>query len=654
MRVRWGMEAQRSRWMLLGLLCALLGSGCAMVTLKPVTPKAYLQMLRGDALTTGTLSNGTLETLHVLGLDADSCTQLRTHCVDQLLQGDGVTQERRLSAAAEVSLQQALKRHSGAGAPVPDAALVSWLQTARYAYAYLFYSGRSPDSRAFEDRQTQVRDYYNYATEQSVAALFQRYRQAIAREQEPSRLPAPAPWKVSLDVGELGPIEQMPMPQAILPASAMRFDGLRSVYRRDGFGTAMVAVLPDAEPARPASESDIAIGNFSQMHTPNVTVLLRFHGSSLAQVLTTTEVTLEGHDPLQTSTSRFGDYQAPLAGNFTAGYGVWLARAGFADQSLRTFFGLGQGISQPQVFMLQPYDPNRRVLVLLHGLASSPEAWVNLANEVLGDAALRERYQIWLVYYPTNLPLPYNHIAIRRTLEATLQHFDPAGSSAASHGMVLVGHSMGGILARLMVSSSNGDMVWSRLFGSLPPGSDSAARARRKLGPMLEFGPMPSVGRAVFIATPHLGTSAANGLLAGMLRGFVSMPATLLGRFADVIDLTAETRGRAPTSLDNLRDQDPFIQAAADLPISTRIAYHSIIARRTAHGALESSGDGFVPYRSAHLPGARSEKVIVSGHSVQETPAAILELRRILRQDSGLPDAVETPLADAALQSASP
>jgi len=38
-----------------------------------------------------------------------------------------------------------------------------------------------------------------------------------------------------------------------------------------------------------------------------------------------------------------------------------------------------------------------------------------------------------------------------------------------------------------------------------------------------------------------------------------------------------------------------------------------------------------VPYSSAHLAGADSELAIPSWHSVQETPAAILELRRILR-----------------------
>ena len=48
---------------------------------------------------------------------------------------------------------------------------------------------------------------------------------------------------------------------------------------------------------------------------------------------------------------------------------------------------------------------------------------------------------------------------------------------------------------------------------------------------------------------------------------------------------------------------------------------------------LLQSDDGLVPYWSSHLEGAVSEKVIISGHSVQETPQAVLEIRRILRED---------------------
>src|SRR5690606_14098150 len=88
---------------------------------------------------------------------------------------------------------------------------------------------------------------------------------------------------------------------------------------------------------------------------------------------------------------------------------------------------------------------------------------------------------------------------------------------------------------------------------------------------------------------------------------------------------------RIPNSIDNLSDTDPFIIASAGLPISPRVHYHTIVGVYKSKGPLQDSSDGVVPYKSAHLDGADSELAIPSWHSVQETPAAILELRRILR-----------------------
>src|SRR5690606_3930064 len=112
----------------------------------------------------------------------------------------------------------------------------------------------------------------------------------------------------------------------------------------------------------------------------------------------------------------------PLAANFTSAYGLWLARSGFASQSLLTLIGRGEVLEMPRVYLLQPYNPNRRIVIMLHGLASSPEAWINLANEVMGDETLRRNYQIWQVYYPTNAPVAFNHIEIRNVIQKTLAH----------------------------------------------------------------------------------------------------------------------------------------------------------------------------------------------------------------------------------------
>ncbi|MBN6110607.1 alpha/beta fold hydrolase [Xanthomonas sp. CFBP 8700] len=610
-------------------LCLASGaSGCAMVTLKPVSAAEYIQARRGDPLGNGHLSTPAIETLAVIGLSESACSTRTRQCAEQLLDNDGVVQERKLAAVAELWLQASLRLAKRQ--PRSDAALSAWLETARYAYAYLFFSERAPGERTFEDRQTQVRDYYNYAVQQAVSALFVRLQQQGQRADSAAELSALPGWRIALDVSRLGALQDMPMPDAMLPASGLRFTGLRSVYRRDGFGAEMVAVLPDATSLRnEASESDATSPAYSEMPTPSLTVLLRFDGDTLAEVLASRGVRVEAYDPYLSARATLGGYAVPLAGDFSAGYGVWMARSGFAEQSLRTLFGMAHGIDRPHILLTQPYDPDRRVLVLLHGLASSPEAWVNLANELLGDEQLRARYQIWLVYYPTNLPIAYNQIEIRNGLEQALDHFDPQRRSASAHDMVLVGHSMGGVLARLMVSSSDGDRLWQRLFGNATLAPQAMRTLRDTLSPVLHFEPMPAVSEAIFLASPHRGTPHATGLLGSLVGRLIGLPARVLDQFKDITGTGLV--GKLPTSMDNLDDHDDFVEAAAQLKISPKVSYHSIIARRDPRVPLAQSDDGFVPYWSAHLDGAASETVIASGHSVQETPQAILQIRKLLR-----------------------
>ena len=162
-----------------------------------------------------------------------------------------------------------------------------------------------------------------------------------------------------------------------------------------------------------------------------------------------------------------------------------------------------------------------------------------------------------------------------------------------------------------------------------------------KLGPLLHFKAEPNVERAIFIAAPHQGTDIAGNKVGRLIGRLVRLPLTILGKFEDVFLALAQAEQQAdgtakpkiPNSIDNLKASDPFVKAAAQLPITPGLKYHSIIAQRKPDVPLQQSDDGLVPYWSAHLDGAVSEKVIISGHSVQETPQAVLEIRRILRED---------------------
>jgi hypothetical protein len=55
-------------------------------------------------------------------------------------------------------------------------------------------------------------------------------------------------------------------------------------------------------------------------------------------------------------------------------------------------------------------------------------------------------------------------------------------------------------------------------------------------------------------------------------------------------------------------------------------------------GPPEEGGDGVVKYKSAHIDGVESEKIVRSSHSVQGNPETIQEVKRILVEHlKGLP-----------------
>ncbi|KIQ97705.1 hypothetical protein TI01_0642 [Lysobacter sp. A03] len=632
--------------------------GCAMVKVTSLGPRDYIAMKRGDILSSGKLGDVSQETLRVAGIEPDECAKDVPECAQRLEQIKGLEDERRISALAEIWTQRAIGLTPKDPQVIDEAALMAWLEAARNAYAYLFFTERSPGERVFEDRQTQVRDYYNYAVQQIVTQLFARWKADSGVTFGPQVAATVGEWRIEMDDEGLRLPGHTTQVEAMVPASTLRFAGLRSTYRRDGFGAEMVAevpaqvlgdvVAPVAVPAgsegetqgiRPSGHPRQAPG-FSEMPFAPVSVLVRFAGEDLEQVLHTRSAVVEPHDPFRVTGIDIAGQTIPLAANFTAGYGLWLARSGFADQALRSMLGRERGIDRPHLYLMQPYDPQRRIVLMLHGLGSSPEAWVNVANELTGDQLLREQYQIWQVYYPTNMPIVWNQAQIRKLVTDTLAQFDPDGHAPASQHMVLVGHSMGGVIARLLVSTS-GDHLSDTLLEKRRLEGERGARLRQRLQAMLHFEPLPNVDRAIFIAAPHRGTPVASGRIGRLIGRLVRLPVTLLEQFGEALQDLAEGQGddasvarNIPNSIDNLRDTDPFVRAAADLPISPRVRYHTIVGQDDMSLPLLQSSDGVVPYRSAHLAGAESEKVVPSWHSVQETPQAILEIRRILHEEA--------------------
>ncbi|MBR6000313.1 MAG: alpha/beta hydrolase [Oxalobacter sp.] len=622
---------------------------------------------RGDIISSGKLSQQTASALHVIGIDADDCNKDPKTCIEAISTTKALNDEQRLSSASELWLMRALQKEHHANLDPEETVQTerrphrfdSFIEAARQAYAYLFYTDRPLDKRALEDRQNQVRDFYNYASQRAIVimsdkAKHRKLRQISGKNHLPKR--TLDNWQIEFDTTGMQTTDDQALSvSALTPDYRLNFDGLRNQYVQDGLGARMVASLESTSPT-PKDKSDITPSTTQEnqesttpTHSNNankpwkpmryisVTALLKFPGNNLDEVLSTDRAVLSAYDTWQDHDVIIRGHHVPLAANYTAAYGLWLANSDFSSQSILSLFGRGNILEEPRIYLMQPYHPERKTIILVHGLASSPEAWVNAANEIMGDETLRRNYQIWQVYYPTSVPLAINRYDIATAIEKTFDYYDPDRKNPASHNSVIIGHSMGGILSRLMVSNS-GDVLWETLKEHRQMDNKQQTEAREKLHDYIYFSPLPEISRAIFIAAPHRGTPFADKTIARFIASLVKLPINIVQKISDT---TRSVFGGKVTDtpkingVDNLSEKDPTIQALAMLKISPDVIFHSIMGNNTPDVPLAESSDGIVPYSSSHWDGAASELVIPSGHSVQETPKAIIEIRRILHEHLG-------------------
>jgi pimeloyl-ACP methyl ester carboxylesterase len=294
------------------------------------------------------------------------------------------------------------------------------------------------------------------------------------------------------------------------------------------------------------------------------------------------------------------------------------------------------------LYALTPYRPGRVPVVLIHGTASSPMRWAELVNELEADPRIAPRIQLWLFAYNTGLPILYSGGLLRESLAKTVAELDPHGTDPAMRQMVLIGHSQGGLLAKLTVVDS-GTRFWDNAsetpFEELQVSDVTRATLRRSLF----MTPLPLIDRVVFVATPHHGSDVAS-LLTQRLRWLIvwglTLPPNLIKIAGEVLigsedpGLRRQLRQGLPRSVDNMSPEHQAIKTLATLPIAPGVTVHSIVAVREG-GTDDGGTDGVVSYRSAHLNEAVSEVIVRSGHSVQGHPEAIEEIRRILLEHLG-------------------
>gem|GEM_PF-848347 len=285
------------------------------------------------------------------------------------------------------------------------------------------------------------------------------------------------------------------------------------------------------------------------------------------------------------------------------------------------------------LYLLQPYQPGRRPLVLIHGLASDAVTWDCVVASLMSHPEISCRYQIWLYQYPTGHSYLRAAADLRCQLLYARTQLDPNHQDAAFDEMVLVGHSMGGIIAKLQVSHSD-DRIWKAL-------SDVPLESLKQTDPILKrtaeallFEPVPFVRRVVYIATPHAGSNWTGHPLGRFGRLLINMPQQLQWEYTQFLrsnpQLFRNPSPAIPTSLDHLWPGSPVIRATNCLRYADQVETHSLIG--TGHLTPDGyDGDRVVPVISARRLDVASERFVNATHSgILEHPGTPLELIRIL------------------------
>ena len=209
--------------------------------------------------------------------------------------------------------------------------------------------------------------------------------------------------------------------------------------------------------------------------------------------------------------------------------------------------------------------------------------------------------------------------------------FNPDGRDPAFDRMVLLGHSMGGMLSHFMTVSS-GDQLWrlnsDRSFDEILGPTNVLDELRR----LLFFEPLPFVSRVVFLATPHRGSDLSRGVVGRVGAGLINDPdyihKLLYQLVKDNPDAFDRRRFRRfPTSIETLETNSPILMALLAMKPAPGRRHSIRSSARSGPARVDQTTDGVVPYRSAHLDGVVSEKVVRSDHGVQKDGEAIREVR---------------------------
>jgi pimeloyl-ACP methyl ester carboxylesterase len=635
--------------LLLGL--ALLQSGCATIHISESRGPKVTASWRESALTRGELSPRSLQVLRwfdLAHLYPDRLPEASAKLHAEALRDPQLDV---LFTLAELNYLRGLRAERNQST---DACVYYYL-AAGYAYHFLFderpapnggtiqrVSGSAgppvlllaPPAEAFDPRFRLACDLYNSGLAKCISAA-----QKVGQFDSCRRLVLPTGdghTGIKLAVRHSGfgyrPEEFGP----VMLCSEYKVTGLANHHRTYGLGVPLIGSRAQGVPRMEHALYPPRI-NFP------VTAFFRFEGG-LAELAERRAGWLELFNSLSIQTVNVRGRTVPLESDLTTPLAYFLANAELDGVGYKGFLCPDDLSHRAGLYALGPHESGKVPIVFVHGLFGSPLTWAPMVNDLQADPVLRRRFQFWFYFYPTGSSYLASTANLRTELARVRKELDPEGKSPELSDMVFVGHSMGGLVTRLM-TIDGGDDFWHLV---VPESLDSLRlqpNTRSELQNTFYFERQPCVTRAIFLGTPHRGAAIVPSVVGRVGAQLAGEPQSLLAVTQDLKEdnpeLARELKGRhLPSSVELLAPDAPALKLIAHRPRPKSVHYHSIIGavpsselvlERVFGVGFRQLSDGVVPYSSAHLSDVDSEVVIKANHyMVHQHALAILEVRRIL------------------------
>lgn len=199
------MTTMTYKMMLATALSSSILVGCQTVSVKQQALNVSIANERESILSRDRLSEASLNVLSMTGREAQICTENPKQCIDELKQIPEILDEQLLSTASEVYLAKAMQLADSSNCKIGilskhqseekqqlqqqnyqkclDQQLFMLDKSIRYSYAYMFKTERAPQDRIFDNRQVQIRDFYNQAIAKLVSSYTLRYQPDVVASQ---------------------------------------------------------------------------------------------------------------------------------------------------------------------------------------------------------------------------------------------------------------------------------------------------------------------------------------------------------------------------------------------------------------------------------------------------------------------------------------